>query len=217
MPLVAKRGDAGDAIADEAARLEWLATTGVSCPRVVAYHTARRATWLVMTRLPGSDLTAAGLPPAQTVAIAAAALQTLHALDPSTCPFDARTAVRLAQARARTAAGLIDPEDFDDERQDISPYALLAQLDRMRPATEDLVVTHGDACLDNLIVADGGFAGFIDVGRLGVADRHQDLALAVRDISSDYGKDWGERFLAAYGGTVDRAKLEFYKVLDEFF
>jgi aminoglycoside phosphotransferase len=34
------------------------------------------------------------------------------------------------------------------------------------------VVAHGDFTLDNVIVAEGTFAGMVDVGRLGVADHH---------------------------------------------
>ncbi len=197
----------------EIARLRWLNGTGLPCPAVVdaADHGGRH--WLLMTALPGYDLASTERVTAETaVRVMAAALRQLHALDVASCPFDHRAAIRVVAASARYHAGLYDG---DDPQQGPADYA---QLMAGVPTSEDLVVTHGDACFPNVMTEDGRFTGIIDCGRLGVADRYQDLALACRSLDWNYGAAAIPAFLAAYGVVEpDRAKLEWYALLDEFF
>ncbi|QCI63582.1 APH(3')-II family aminoglycoside O-phosphotransferase [Phreatobacter stygius] len=203
----------------EIARLGWLATRGVACPRVLGTHEHAGWHWLLMSALPGPDLaSAADMPPARRVEIAAGALRRLHGLDTADCPFDHRLDHRLAAARARMAAGLVDETDFDDERLGRPLPDLYRQLIADRPPSEMLVVTHGDACLPNLIAGETGFAGFIDCGRLGLADRYQDLALASWSITYNLGAAWVAPFFGHYGlPEPDPARLAYYRLLDEFF
>lgn len=204
---------------DEAARLRWLAARSIACPAVLALEIHDGRNWLLMTALAGADLASSpGLPPEQAVGIMAAALRHLHALDIRSCPFDHSLDLRIALAGERLQAGAVDVDDFDDERLGRTARDAFAELLARRPATEDPVVTHGDACTPNLIAADGRFTGFIDVSRLGVADRHQDLALACRSIASNFGASWVTPFLTAYGPPeADPEKLSYYQLLDEFF
>ena len=200
------------------ARLRWLAAQGVACPQVLEYTESGDHDWLLMTALPGSDLASSSeLTPARITHVAAMALRSLHSLDPAHCPFDHCSAVRIGHARERMQAGLVDEDDFDDERMGQNAAQVFAALLQQRPAREDLVVTHGDACLPNLMAAHGVFTGFVDCGRLGMADRHQDLALAAWSIQYNLGAEWVTPFLDAYGGVVDSGKLAFYRLLDEFF
>ena len=150
--------------------------------------------------------------------ILADALRGLHALPVAACPFDQRLDSRLPAAQARVEAGLVDADDFDDERLGQSPQQVFAQLCSTRPDHEDLVVSHGDACLPNLMVAEGRFSGFIDCGRLGVADRYQDLALAARSLVHNFGDTrWVTPLFQRYGAVADECRLAFYRLLDEFF
>ncbi len=218
--LFAKTEPAGPhgELPDEAARLRWLSANGVACPEVLAETREAGRDWLLLSAIPGRDLVSSPhLDPGRIVAIAADALRALHRLDAATCPFDRRLERSIALAHARVRAGLIDEDDFDDERLGRSAVDLFEELQEHRPHDEDLVVTHGDACLPNLIADDGRFAGFVDCARAGVADRHQDLALAAWSIRHNLGEAWVTPFLSRYGGVVDPGRLAFYRLLDEFF
>lgn len=68
------------------------------------------------------------------------------------------------------------------------------------------------------LVDRGHFGGFVDCGRAGLADRHQNLALARRSIAENFGPGWFEHFLEACGAVdLDEGKLSYYCLLDEFF
>ncbi|WP_246704460.1 APH(3') family aminoglycoside O-phosphotransferase [Rhizobium sp. P32RR-XVIII] len=220
-PLYLKVEKAGPfpELSDEAARLGWLKSMGLACPDVVAQTADGARNWLLMTALPGCDLASnSAFSPLKRVEITAAALVELHRLDVGLCSFDHRLERRIAAAKARMEAGVVDETDFDAVRMGRSAAALFTDLENMRPGSEDLVVTHGDACLPNFIALNGGFSGYIDSSRLGVADRYQDIALACRSIQFNLGAALVRPFLDAYGmADIDPARLDYYQLLDEFF
>jgi aminoglycoside 3'-phosphotransferase-2 len=221
-PLVLKIEPASTVseLAGEGARLEWLATQGLPCPKVVTYETQADRHFLLMTRLAGSDLASSvgTLPADRIVSILAKALKALHSVDPAACPFDHRLDRRIEDARKRVEAGAVDEDDFDDEREGRSADDLFTELCRLKPSQEDVVVTHGDACLPNFMASECAFTGFIDCGRLGRADRYQDLALACWSIRYNLGDEWVQPFLDIYGGpAIDETKIAYYRLLDEFF
>lgn len=222
-PLVLKAEMASPVseLTDEVERLQWLTERGLLCPKILAFETQPECSFLLMTRLDGSDLASSfgKLSPEQIVQILATALKSMHALDPALCPFDHRLDLRLEDARARVEAGAVDEEGFDEDHKGCTAEGLLGELYRLKPSgEEDLVVTHGDACLPNFMANHGSFNGFLDCGRLGLADRHQDLALACASIRSNLGEQWMTPFLTIYGGpAIDEARIAYYCLLDEFF
>ncbi|HEX2841893.1 APH(3')-II family aminoglycoside O-phosphotransferase [Hyphomicrobium sp.] len=202
----------------EVARLRWLADQKMACPSILAETRHGEHDWLLMSAVPGHDLASPlHLDARRTIEIAADALRVLHGRDIETCPFDQRLDVKIACARQRAEAGLVDTDDFDEERLGRPVSELVEELFARRPKDEDLVVAHGDACLPNLLAENGSFTGFIDCGRLGVADRHQDLALASWSVQYNLGEQWVAPFLKRYGGDHDPERLAFYRFLDEFF
>ncbi|WP_049736257.1 APH(3')-II family aminoglycoside O-phosphotransferase [Rhizobium ecuadorense] len=206
-------------LADEAVRLGWLKTAGLPCPEVIARESDGGRNWLLIGALPGNDLaSASALTPLARVELLAAALSRLHDLPIASCPFDHRLENRIAAAKARMQAGIVDETDFDETRLGKSAATLFAELESRRPDREDLVVTHGDACLPNFVASAEGFSGYIDCSRLGVADRHQDIALACRSIAHNFGEALVQPFLDRYGLTMpDPARLHYFQLLDEFF
>ncbi len=92
----------------------------------------------------------------------------------------------------------------------------LEALHQMQPG-EDLVLTHGDACLPNILVLDDELSGFVDLGVAGLGDRCRDLERACWSLVYNYGEGFDEIFLEAYGATeLDRTKLDFCRELEFF-
>lgn len=202
----------------EAARLRWLSTNGIACPQVLDEICDSERNWLLMTAIPGQDLASSpGLKPAQIVEIAADALRALHRLDIASCPFDRTLDRTVAEAGARTKAGLVDEADFDEARLGRTAQDVFSELLQRRPDAEDLVVVHGDASLPNLLANAQQFTGFIDCARLGIADRHVDLAIASWSVQYNLGEAWVEPFLRRYGAATDPERMDYYLLLDEFF
>jgi len=126
--------------------------------------------------------------------------------------------VKIEAARLRIENGLVDEADFDSKRLGRSAQDLYSVAIRSRPTQEDLVFTHGDYCLPNVIIAQDAVSGFVDWGRAGIADRYQDLALCARSIAGNLGPEWVPAFFGHYGlAIIDHGKLSFYELLDEFF
>ena len=201
----------------EIERLNWLTRMGFKAPRVVDAEQGHDRLWLLMSAVPGDDLTHYAGEPEVVVRAYAQALKRLHALDPTTCAFDHSIEARLKLAEQRLAAGLVDETDFDAERLGWTGAQVMEWLHSNRPNTGDAIVTHGDACTPNILAVDGRFSGMVDCGRLGVADLWQDLAIACRSIRDNIGQQYVAPFLAAYGTEWDEAKFRFYCTLDEMF
>ncbi|CAM3315554.1 APH(3') family aminoglycoside O-phosphotransferase [Deinococcus saxicola] len=203
----------------ERERLRWLSGR-VPVPRVVGYEVEGGLEYLAVTRVPGLDASHPDVlfHPDRLVNLLARALRELHALPLRECPFNMSLPTMLARARERVAAGVVDETDFDGEREGRTAISIFNELARTRPEQEDLVVTHGDACLPNFIVNGEFIEGLIDVGRAGIADRHADLALTHRSLGRNLGPEYAEQFLDLYGREfVGPQKLAYYRMLDELF
>jgi aminoglycoside 3'-phosphotransferase-1 len=151
-----------------------------------------------------------------TVRTIAVFLRRLHALPIDSCPVLADHPYRLRQARHNLEAGLFEPSDFDDHRQGRTPAQVWAELTALVPTRVSRVVTHGDFSLENIFLHRGRVTGLLDVGRLGIADPYQDLAILWNKLA-EFGPALQREFLPAYGlQHLDKRKPNFHLCLDEF-
>ena len=219
-----------DELRAEEQRLRWLAGR-LPVPRVLAYAEDADAAYLLLAGIPGvmSCDTVFASDGAGLARLLAEGLRLIHTTPITDCPFDARLDTKIAEAERRVRAGVVDADDFDADFLGRTPTDLFAELLAKRPDDEDLVFTHGDYCLPNVLIdrieqvapahpAQRRVSGFIDWGRAGVADRYQDIALATRSLTYNFGPGLEPLLWQAYGlETPDNAKIAFYRLLDEFF
>jgi aminoglycoside phosphotransferase len=208
-----------ESLFNEKERLEWLQGK-LPVPEVIYYGQDESNEYLLITEIPGVDASDRSfeimLP--ELMKQLAIGLREVHEIKIDNCPFNQRLESKIGEARKRVQNNLVDEEDFDQIRLGLTAEEVLKELLLKRPIMEDLVFTHGDYCLPNIIIDKGKLSGFIDWGRAGVADRYQDLALATRSITYNFGKEQVQHFLDEYGvKELDESKIYFYQLLDEFF
>lgn len=209
-----------DDITDEMVRLRWLAGH-MPVPTVARFVGTPGNAWLLMTALPGETAyeVLEACPDARSAVVDALAmfLRRLHSIPVSHCPFTSGHDHRLARARERIDAGLVDEDDFDEEREGWTAEQVWGAMQRLLPLASDPVVAHGDFSLDNVLMVNGEVIGCIDVGRLGIADRYQDLAILWNSLG-EFDASLQHRLFAQYGITdPDCRKLQFHLLLDELF
>lgn len=185
----------GESLADESERLRWLAGRH-PVPRLVSYHHDRDGEILVTEAVEARSAVDDHwrAEPKTAIGAIATGLRRLHALDVADCPFDWGVAQRLATA---VAAGVPIADDLGEA-----------------PPIDHLVICHGDPCSPNTLIDDHGrFAGTVDVGRVGKADRWADLAVATMALSwnyADYDEQW---FWDSYGIAPDATRIGYYRRL----
>jgi kanamycin kinase len=203
-------------LAGEAERMRW-ARGHLPVPEVIEQGREGSTTWLATTPLPGRDGTHPELisRPEELTRILARGLRAFHDTAPvDRCPFDFRLDVALEHVRTRLAAGLIDrARDFHAEFAHLTPDEAVALVEATRPATEDLVVCHGDYCPPNILITSGRATGYVDLGELGVADRWWDLAAATWSLGWNLGPGFEELFLREYDAAPDPERTRFYRLL----
>jgi aminoglycoside phosphotransferase len=176
----------------EADVIKWLSQR-VRVPDVLGYEVSAGVEYLLLAALPGRTL----IDPAvdddwRSIARSLAkALRELHALDVSQC----KMMRRLDDTLSREAAGDLD----------------VAEVARWS-SREDLVFTHGDACLPNFVIDDAGDVGYLDLARGGVGDRYLDLACAAHTLRyNEHPEEAVAAFFEAYDlKPIDLEKLDFY-------
>jgi kanamycin kinase len=202
-------------LAAEAEHMVWAAAY-LPVPRVVALEQGDGATILLTEALPGRD----GTDPAWRsdlpghVRAIGRGLRAFHdAVGEEWCPFRFDLERALNHVGRRVGSGQVGPAAFHPEHAHHTPASALAELETTAPASEDLVVCHGDYCAPNVLRRGNAVTGYVDLGELGVADRWWDLAVGGWSTCWNFGDEFEPLFYESYGIDPDPARIRFYRLL----
>lgn len=232
--MVLKIEKAGDEPDREHEMLKWLKGK-LPVPEILHFEKKDGYNYLLMSRAEGVMSCEEEYldDPELLVRLLAEGLRLLWSVDTKSCPGQSGLDEKLRFAEGLVEQGLCDTEhveaDTYGENGFRDPADLLDWLNKNRPE-EDPVFSHGDYCLPNLFLKDGKVSGFIDLGRSGIADRYQDIALCYRSLMHNYSGQYGgkvyweshpdfrpESLFDMLGMEPDWAKIRYYILLDELF
>ncbi|MBE6992352.1 MAG: aminoglycoside 3'-phosphotransferase [Ruminococcaceae bacterium] len=209
--------------------MQWLQGR-LPVPEVICSHTENGTNYLLMTRAKGKMLCDESVmtQPKLLAKLVADTLNMLWQVDITNCPSIRTLDSKLALARRQVELGLCDisnaePDTFGDDGF-ASPEHLLRWLETNRPDCK-AVFSHGDLCLPNIFADNGRVSCFIDLGRSGIADPYQDIALGYRSILHNCDGTYGpvyegfkpEMLFSELGIRPDWDKIRYYILLDELF
>ena len=179
----------------------------VACPTapqvVTFFHQEGDTQYLLTERVPGRSASS-GFPEEEKpelTRLLAMGLRQIHALSPAGCPGNCRAEMLISATRTWLHSGGFLEEDAQ-ELQD-----KLLQLDAASLPTEDLVFTHGDYCLPNIMVDGNRLAGSIDWGYAGVGDPYRDFVAAEYSVRRNLEEEYVPQFFKEYGVEPEQEKM----------
>ena len=194
--------DADPFIADDLKWLRW-AKVFLPVPKIIGFDLDADPAWLLSEGIPGTNGTEPDLKsnPELLVSLLVKALRYFHDHAPiSNCPFDFRLEPELEHVSKGAQLGFIQPEKhFHFEFQHLSLDKALSFLQEQQPSSTKEVVYHEDYWVPNILFDNNRLQGFVDIGKLGMADVWWDLAVANWSLEWNLGKGWEELFLEEYG------------------
>jgi len=205
--------------------LPWLQQK-IPVPQLIEYLVEDNISYIVMEKLSGIMAMDEYYTshPTKLIKILSEAIKTLWSIPVESCPIWNLVDTKLQEAKHRIDHNLIVESEIDYtylNQFDINtPIELLNWLTLHKPQ-EDIVFTHGDLCLPNIIYQNHKLEGFIDLGRAGLADRYQDIALCVRSMTYNlqipYEDPLFSKFFEELNISPDWEKIHYYILLDELF
>lgn len=210
--------------------MEWLQDK-LPVPRVLAYEKSEDKNYLLMTKVSGVMSCADQYMrnPEQLVDLLAEGLEMLWKVDISNCTYRHGLDEKLQMAKYNVQNNLVDMDNVEPdtfgENGFQSPEHLLKWLITNRPE-EELVFSHGDFCLPNVFLSGKKISGYIDLGKAGIADKWQDIALCYRSLLHNFDGKYCDKKHQGFRADIlfekldivpDWDKIRYYILLDELF
>ncbi len=200
-------------------------------PKILGYEVDEKKAYLLMTKIPGEMACADKYlkNPEQLTTLLAKGLQMLWKVDTKSFAYTYNLEKKIQIAKYRVENNLVDMDNVDPdtfgEKGFKNPKHLLEWIINNKPE-EELVLSHGDFCLPNIFFANKKVSGYLDLGRTGVADKWQDIALCYRSLLHNFdGKYNGKQYQGfdtqmlfdRLGIKPNWEKIRYYILLDELF
>lgn len=210
--------------------MQWLQDR-VPVPKILAHEVENDKSYLLMSKMGGQmscDIDYLEQPNILLEALAEG-LKSLWEVDIIGCPCMRDLDTILTEARKRVEQDLVDIEDAEPttfgENGFKSPEELLEWLENNRPEFEP-VLSHGDYCLPNIFLEDEHIKGYIDLGKTGISDKWNDIALCYRSLKHNFDGTYGGKVYANFNPDMlfeklaikpNWEKINYYLLLDELF
>jgi len=198
--------------------LNWLSGK-LPIPEVLFYSKFNNREFLLLSEIKGRVSYDAVLDEEirNNILILAEGLKKIHSIEIDECPLNSHPDVFLDIAKSRLDQDLVDSKNFDPRWKDKTPAELYEIVKERKPSKYDLVFSHGDYCLPNVLVHNKKLSGFIDWCYGGINDRNFDIAAVVWSIGYNFGEEWVPLFLKEYGDDkIDWNKINYFQMLNSF-
>lgn len=228
--MVLKIQEYGYESKNEATMLKWL-NGKLPVPNIIEHICENECSYILMSRCQekmACDPYYMSQPKRQ-IELLADALNILWSVDISDCPCKWPLQRRLDLAEENVIHNRVE---MDDPQPDTfgpnafrDPEHLLGWLKENQPEQRQCL-SHGDFCLPNIFLSDNKITGMIDLGKSGVADPWQDIALCYRSLNNNYIGAYGGSIYPGYGNRMlfdalgiqpDWERIRYYILLDELF
>ena len=212
----------------ECTMLAWL-DGKVPVPKILFHACENGTDYLLMSKVNGkmSCDKAYMEHPRELVSMLAKALKLLWKVDVTDCPETWDLKRKLPITKQNVDRNLVDMENVEpetfEEQGFKNPQELYEWLIENQPK-EDRMLVHGDFCLPNIFFADDEITGFIDIGRMGIGDKWQDIALCYRSLKHNFGGKYTSKIYEDFNPDIlfeelgiepDWDKIKYYILLDE--
>ncbi|WIV21144.1 aminoglycoside 3'-phosphotransferase [Paenibacillus polygoni] len=202
----------------QAKKLIWCKNK-IPIPEVIDFGVLEDYEYLLTLELPGFDAASefAKHNVKELVVLIAHGLRTIHDVSIEDCPFDNSINQLIKIIKTNHEQGLMNSKDIYNIFGKTNIIGVINELEfYFSSSKEDLVFTHGDYSMPNILINNATISGYIDLGNCGIADRYYDLAVVEKSIIRNYGIEYVELFFNSYGvSKVDKQRIQNYKIVEQ--